>query len=321
MSNARFRYDGTGGALFVLQLINALLTIVTLGIYSFWAKNALRVFHYEHTELDGERFAYHGTGGELLVGALKGFAILFVLGIAFAAANTVLGVVDMGATETLVMQYALMGVFYVGFGLLMVLAIHGTRRYRVSRSSFRTVRFSYRAGIGRYAVMMIRGIILTVVTLGFYGPYFANERRAFLTRNTRFGSEPFRYDGEPQEMFRQFVKYVLLTIPTLGLCWIWYAAFKHRHFWNHTTFGEVQFRSTVQGGELFTLFLTNALLTVCTLGIGAPWAITRTKAFYAENMALEGVIDWAMILQRMQPATATGEGLAEALDVDVGIGV
>jgi uncharacterized membrane protein YjgN (DUF898 family) len=316
LSNARFRYDGTGGSLFVLQLINVLLTIVTLGIYSFWAKNKLRIFHYEHTALDDERFEYHGTGGELLIGALKGFAIIAILSLAFGIVSAIVG-----RTESFTIQSTLFVVFYLGCGVLLVLAVHGARRYRLSRSSWRTVRFSYHADMGRYAVMMIRGILLTILTLGFYGPYFANIRREFLARNTRFGSEPFAYDGDARPLFVQYVKSLLLTIPTLGLCWIWYMAFKHRHFWNNTSFGELRLQSSVAGGELFMLFLTNILLAVFTLGIGTPWVITRTKAFYCENMWAQGAIDWATILQRMQPATATGEGLAQVMDIDVGIGM
>src|SRR5918999_4430018 len=82
-SIGKLRYHGEGWALFGLLIVNALLTIVTLGIYSFWAKNKVREFHYSHTELDGDRFAYHGTGGELFSGALKAFGIMILFLIAF----------------------------------------------------------------------------------------------------------------------------------------------------------------------------------------------------------------------------------------------
>jgi hypothetical protein len=49
--------------------------------------------------------------------------------------------------------------------------------------------------------------------------------------------------------------------------------------------------------------------------------VVRAKAFYCDNLAIVGVVDWATIHQRMQPSTAMGEGLAEAFDMDVGIGM
>jgi uncharacterized membrane protein YjgN (DUF898 family) len=113
----------------------------------------------------------------------------------------------------------------------------------------------------------------------------------------------------------------VLTIPTLGLSWIWYAAFKHRHFWNHTSIAGMRFQSSVTGGELLMLQVTNILLAIATLGIGTAWVVTRTKAFYMGNLVAEGVIDWPAIHDRMQRASGVSEGLAAALDVEVGLGM
>lgn len=314
---ARFRYHGTGGSLFGLVLVNGLLTIITLGIYSFWAKTKVRQFHYSHTELDGDRFAYHGTGGELLSGALKATGILMVLGLAFGLSMALLAG-DQPSAEPPIVGIA---VFYAAIGLLLVVAINGARKYRLSRSSWRGIRFSFHGQLGEFVGMMLKGTLLTIVTIGFYSPWFQSDRRAFFVNNARFGSEPFRYDGNGRDMFGQWIKTVLLTIPTLGLSWIWYAAWKHRYFWGHTTMRGGRFRSDVTGGELLGLTITNLLLVIVTLGIGAAWAIVRNHVFFAENMSLHGTMDWASIQQRAQRVGTTGEGLAEGLDVDVGIGM
>src|SRR5688572_17590618 len=84
---AKLRYHGTGGSLFGLMFVNALLTVLTLTIYSAWAKTKVRVFHWSHTELDGDRFAYHGTGGELFAGFMKAGVVLVILGLAFGTLN------------------------------------------------------------------------------------------------------------------------------------------------------------------------------------------------------------------------------------------
>jgi uncharacterized membrane protein YjgN (DUF898 family) len=169
--------------------------------------------------------------------------------------------------------------------------------------------------------LMVRGTLLSIITLGFYGPVFQNQRRSFLVNNVRFGSEPFMYDGDGRELFAQYVKAILLTIPTLGIYWIWYAAFRHRYFWNHSSMRGARFRCMVTGDELFMLHATNLLLVIFTLGIGATWAVTRTHSFWCENVSLHGTVDWASIQQSAQEAAATGEGLAEGFDVDVGIGM
>jgi uncharacterized membrane protein YjgN (DUF898 family) len=313
----RFTYDGTGSALLLLLLKNALLTVLTLGIYSFWARNAVRQFRYDHTLFDGDRFAYHGTGGELLRGAIKAFAVMFLLGLVLAVA----GAVMVGDTASPVGSLWLTLVFYGIVGLLIIVAINGARKYRMSRSAFRGIRFSFHGELGSYFVLMVRGILFSIFTLGFYMPYFANQRRAFLVDNALYGSEPFLYDGEGKDLFGEYVKAVLFTIPTLGLYWLWYKAFEHRYFWSHTAMRDARFHSTVTGGEMFRLYATNLLLVVCTFGIGAPWATTRAHTYFAENLVLLGSVEWTKVQQRMQPATATAEGLAQGFDIDVGIGL
>ena len=60
-------------------MVNLLLTIVTLGIYRFWAKTRIRRYLWSQTEFLGDRFEYTGTGKELLIGFLIVFAFLIVM--------------------------------------------------------------------------------------------------------------------------------------------------------------------------------------------------------------------------------------------------
>ena len=72
----RMSFHGTGGSLFGIHIVNLFLTVVTLGFYYFWGKVKVRSYLLSQTELEGDRFAYHGTGKELLCGFLK--AVLLV---------------------------------------------------------------------------------------------------------------------------------------------------------------------------------------------------------------------------------------------------
>lgn len=318
---ARLHYHGTGSALLGILLKNGLLSIVTVGIYSFWGRNKVRQFHYSNTEVDRDRFTWHGTGGELFVGYLKFMGVALAAGVAYFLAI-------MAATWLAGKRPGpvLNGVFVVGFyvmvWLVMLLAINGARRYRFSRSSLRGVRFSFEGEAEDYIVLMVSGTLLSVVTLGFYGPWFAEKRRAFLVTNARFGSEPFLYREDPKPLFRQYLKAVLLTIPTLGLSWVWYSAYRHRHQWSHTTMRGARFQSRIVGGALLKLSATNVLLLLLTLGIGAPWLLTRTMAFHLGNLALMGTVDWAGIAQgrHVRPGVAA-EGAVDSMNLDVGIGL
>ncbi len=64
------------GALFRIVYVNLILTILTLGIYRFWAKTKLRRYIWRHLMVGGESFEYTGTGKELLLGFLKAVLVL-----------------------------------------------------------------------------------------------------------------------------------------------------------------------------------------------------------------------------------------------------
>ena len=71
---ARLRHHGEVYDLFGIHMVNMALTIVTIGVYRFWAKTRIRRFLWSQTSFLGDRFEYTGTGKELLLG----FAIVMV---------------------------------------------------------------------------------------------------------------------------------------------------------------------------------------------------------------------------------------------------
>lgn len=323
VSTQKLKYHGTGGELLGLMLVNALLTMITLSIYSFWARTKIREYLYTQTELAGDRFGYHGTGGELLRGWLKAVGVLTVLflviGVLFAVLAPPTG--PGAEQEPSVALFVVQAVYLAIIGVLVAIAINGARRYRLSRSSWRGIRFSYAGRWQDFLALSVKGAILSAITLTLYLPYFRNQSRAFLVNHAHFGSVEFAYEADGRELFFSYLKSLLLAIPTLGLSMVWFQAFQHRYFWSHTTFGAVRLKSTVTGGALLGLTLTNALLVLFTLGIGVPWAITRMTQFTCDNLMLQGDIDWKTVEQQAQLASATGEGLAQGLDVDADLGL
>ena len=303
-------YHGSGGTLFGIQLVNLLLTIVTLGIYSFWGKTRVRSYLWRQTEFEGDRLAYHGTGKELLIGWLKAFAIFFVLfgGIAFVEY-----LIKVPLTAIPIFVYL---VAYAVTLILIPVAIVGSRKYRLSRTSWRGVRFSFRGRTKEFLKLFVGGSLLSVVTLGLYYPFFSNNMWRYLVSRSYFGSQRFEFDGNGADLFGRFIKAFLLSIVTFGISWIWYGATRQRYYWAHTSFAGARFRSTVMGGPLFRLILGDVLLLIITLGLAASWVRTRNIHFICSNLALEGQVDLEAIRQEAQMAPATGDELADFLGID-----
>lgn len=315
----KLRFHGTGGSLFGIHIVNMLLTALTLGIYYFWGKVKVRNYVFSQSEFEGDRFAYHGTGKELLIGWLKGMVILAAIyGVSFAFLYL--------SGERSVRGQLLFLLFLLPpllFGLVPI-AIAGAWRYRLSRSSWRNIRFSFRGHTREFMKLYAPGLLLTMVTLGFYGPIFSCKIRKFLLDRTWFGNAPFSFDGDGKELVGPYAVAFFLGLPTLGLSWFWYAARQHRYLWSHTRFGGADFGCSITGGSLFWLEFVNGILLVVTLGFAQPWVLVRTVRFMFERISLHGSLDLAVIEQEAREAGATGEGIAdlldtELLDMDLGI--
>jgi uncharacterized membrane protein YjgN (DUF898 family) len=310
---ARLSFHGKGGELFGIYLVNAFLSLVTIGIYYFWGKVKIRNYLFSHTEFWRERFVYHGTGKELLVGFLKALILFFIPLYALSAAPAVL--------ETgLVFQAVATGLTY---GIVMVfvpVAMVGARRYRLSRASWRGIRFSFRGEAWDFIKIFGLGSILSTLTLGLYFPFFDAKRYEFMVSGSYFGTQKFGFDGRGKDLFRPFLLAILLTLPTLGLYWFWYWAKRQRYYWGHTSCGPARFRFTATGRALMNLHLANFFIALVTLGLGWPWILARKIRFICRYLSLEGLTDLAEIHQDAKQATATGEALSGFLDADFSLG-
>jgi uncharacterized membrane protein YjgN (DUF898 family) len=310
----RLSFHGAGGSLLGIHIVNVLLTIITLGVYYFWAKVRVRRYLLSQTEFAGDRFAYHGTGKELLVGFLK--AVLLI-GVPFVLLRIGIDFLARGSVAR-----ALGGLLsYLAILSFLAFATMGARRYRLSRTSWRGVRFSLRGQLLEFVKLFVGGSLLSTITLGLYYPFFETRRYGFLVSHSYFGNQRFSFDGRGRDLFGPYLLTILLSLPTLGLCWFWYLARKQRYFWDHTSFAAARLRCTVTGGRLLLLMLGNALLLIVTLGFGWPWAVVRNARFACAYLTLEGPLDLAVVQQEAQVVSATGEGLAGILDSGFDLGM
>ncbi len=309
-------FSGEGRALFGMHLINLFKTLCSFGLYHFWAKVAVRKYLYAHVEFHGDRFGYHGLGRELLDGWSK------VAGIFFAIGGLTL-LLELGFKVKLA---SLFGNILFGLVSLLLLpaAIIGANRYRLSRTSWRGIRFSFHGRVKEFAPMCVKGLIYSALTLGLYQPYFQTNVRRYLAEHTYFGSARFGFDGDARPLLGPYVTCMLLWLPTGGLIWFWYRAKRDRLLWNHTTFNGARFACDVTAYGLWKLTAVNLLLTICTLGLAKPWVDVRKLRFLCEHVKLVGPLDVAGIYQQAQAATAAGEGLTDFMetgffDIDVGL--
>ncbi|MCL6361037.1 DUF898 domain-containing protein [Pectobacterium polaris] len=142
------QFHGKAGEYFAIWLVNALLTIVTLGIYSAWATVRRRRYFYGNTEINGDRFDYHADPIQILKGRLLVIAGLILFYVVLA------------------MSPALGTILALAFAALIPIIVIRNWRYDAIMSSYRGIRFNYHCQTGRaYWVLLLCPILLL---LAFY---------------------------------------------------------------------------------------------------------------------------------------------------------
>ena len=162
------------------------------------------------------------------------------------------------------------------------------------------------------------GTFLSVVTLGFYYPRFYIDKQEFWRTNSFYGTSQFKYTGKSEDLRWHLILGHALVIITFGLYWFWYRAKLMRYDWEHTSVEGLSFSFDITGGKLFTYYLGNVLLVIFTFGIGFAWVVKRMAEFNARFLMVKGAVDFEGIRQRINEASAAGDGLADAFDVDFG---
>lgn len=299
-------FHGTSKDLFGIFIINILLGIVTLGIYKFWGKTKIRRYLYSQTELMGERFAYHGTGKELFIGWIKAILLLFAGSMAISSLATHIN-------RAFLFIVPLSAPFVIAF------IVVASTRYRLSRSSWRGVRFSFRGSVRKAVLIYANGYFLVAVTLGLYIPFFHAKRKKFWLENAYYGNSTFEYNGNGWKILKTMYLSWILTLLTLGIYGFWFSAKLDCYDWANTRFESLFFESAETGQSLFALYLINILLIIFTIGLATPWVMTRTLKYKTERLITRGTIDFEKIKQDARTSETLGEGFADALNIDAGL--
>ena len=162
-------FTGRGAEYFGIWIVNLLLTIVTLGIYSAWAKVRRLQYFYRHTNVAGSSFDFHGSPVRILIGR----AIALVMLIAYNYS------VRLHSLLTLVIL--------AGIAIVMPWLLRNSFRFRLYNTSWRGTRFHFRGSVARaYRVFLLNGF-LALITLYVMAPFAHQRLKAYQHDNSWFG--------------------------------------------------------------------------------------------------------------------------------------
>lgn len=172
-------------AMLWIGFYTTILNIFTLTIFRFWGRTHFRRRLWADTYAGEDTLEYTGRGLELFVGFLIAIVTLMVPFVgALIAAQLLLG------PDLLVLVIIPL---YLALFIVIGIAIFLARRYHLSRTRYRGVRFAQTGSAIGFGLAMFGYGVLTVITLGWFGP----EARIRLSRRmwdkAYYGSEKFSF--------------------------------------------------------------------------------------------------------------------------------
>jgi uncharacterized membrane protein YjgN (DUF898 family) len=344
MRREPFTFTGTTREYFGIWIVNVLLTVLTLGIYSAWAKVRRQRYFYGNTHLAGASFDYHALPWRILVGRI----IVLALIVAY----------------NLTLQFLpLLGRFiFVALMFAIPWFIMRGLRFNARVTSYRNVRFDFTGGYWGAFVAYIVGGMLIYGSMGLLAPLASRWIWNYMLGNLRYGGRPIDCDPRLDRLYGQWwlpafvfvggtvlagalavgllvglqfkpvdpdsasgwsvgVMMITLYAAMIPLFFVFmlssllYRAGTRNVAMNETVIDNRHMLASSIGRRRFAwISISNLFATIFTLGLARPWAAIRMASYMATVTALDttGSLDaYASTLQN--EGTATG---SEFLDVE-----
>ena len=346
-----FEFKGSGGEFFRIWIVNIVLTVLTLGIYSAWAKVRTTRYFYGNTYLADHPFDYHASPVRILIGRLIAVGLLLGYGISIQI------------QPLLALAWSILFLFVTPW--LVVSSL----RFAARNSSYRNVRFNFTGTMWQAAKAYIFWPLLVVITLGLTAPLARRVRDYFYVNNSTFGGRPFhtQFAGisiygiyflavgiwivgimafamivvglallsgaqidpaafkpgsapPPQFFFIFFLAYVgFLFLATFVLQLVQTLVF-NLVVSNTVLDGRHKLGANLSPLRMTMIVVTNLLLLLVTLGFYYPWARVRLVRYQMEHMSVEATTSLDEFTSEVIATQgAIGEEIAGFFDLGIGL--
>ena len=337
-----FSFTGSARDYFGIWIVNTLLKLASLGVYTAWAKVRKRRFFYGSTTLHGQPFEYLADPLTLFKGWLIAAGAFVLYAVGSRVSPLLSGVIGL--------------IVFAAFPWLVV----RSRMFNAANSSHRNIRFGFRPDYSQAYLVYAALPFVSVLTLGLLFPYTLYRQRKFMTENTQYGASPFEFTATAKEFYALAFRVVLafagmaaliggitavsgygtaaaaphgslsgmVVVPILALPLAYFIIMVYGQTalanlcWNATTLAGNRFRSTLRTRDMALLFVTNALAIMCSLGLLMPWATVRLMRYRFERLAIlaDGGLDGIVAAAGTGPGvSATGEEIGDVFGMPVDI--
>ena len=347
---AELQFTGSGAEYFRIWVVNAALTLATLGIYSAWAKVRKADYFARNTRLLGDPFHFRANPWAILRGRVIALGLVAFYSLAF----------DFSRNAGLVATALLVG---TGPWLFMM-----ATRFRLRSTRWRGLRFELDVSVRKaysavllvvvvwvsgtvllaFANAELQWLVLVALAPGLLWPWMHHRLKAFQHGHVRFGEH--RSQFRPA-VGRFYAVYAIgsLFLPAVGIvaaivfmmfggrgpdwlagavvgvafylaAWPYFAARLQFIVWRQTELGPVRFATRITYRGAWKVLAKNAVGLVATAGLYWPFAAVAWARYRIECMQAISDVPLDDLTARTVPAAtpATGEGALDLLGIDLG---
>ncbi|WP_456734318.1 DUF898 family protein [Bradyrhizobium sp. USDA 3364] len=243
-------FSGNRKEFFRLIARGAGLELVTVGFYRFWLTTDIRRHLWSNTQIDGDAPEYTGRGKELLIGFLVALAILVPIYLGYFLIGIEAEHLKAFASLPLVAFFYLFGQF----------AIYRARRYRLTRTVWRGVRFWMSGSGWIYALKASLWGLLVMITLGFALPWREAALERYKMRHSYYGDLQGSFEGRGWDFFKRgwwlwlLMPFALISYVFIPFAYAAFKAIEWRWWLSGIRFGEVRLESTLPRGALIGFY-------------------------------------------------------------------
>ncbi|MBW2172386.1 MAG: DUF898 domain-containing protein [Deltaproteobacteria bacterium] len=323
-STIPFEFWGSGMEYFKIWIVNIILSIITLGIYSPWAKVRRKQYFYGNTDLKGASFEYLADPMKILKGRaiVAGFFIIYSI-----------------VSEMIPILGAIMSLAVI---VILPWLVVRSLAFNARNSAIRNIRFGFHGSLGEAAKAYILWPVLAVLTLGLLSPYAYFKQKKFIVENSSYGTTRFEFTATAGEYYSLFIGALIpivlgillfmgssLVLPPASLLvglvtYLYLMAFfsvkTTNILYNSSRLGPHRLDADLEVKEYFFIIAINSIAVALTVGMLHPWAKVRTTRYKAEHLSLivSGNLD-SFVAQEQKEVSALGEEMADFLDFDFGL--
>jgi len=238
-----FEFHGKAGEYFKIWIVNLFLTIITLYVYSAWAKVRTKRYFYGNTTVDGSSFEYHATGRQLVVGRLIAVALLIIYTV-FRDINITVAAIALGA-----------------LAILFPWALWRSLKFNARASSFRNIRFGFDGTASTpYGIFIATPIAIAILLASAF--LIIKTINIDLQQLTNSGFGPYVSFLIPLLIF--------LSVPLLHKILISYSHNKHRY-------GISKFTANIKTSRIYGIYILSYFFLLVAFTVVAVISILVVK--------------------------------------------